>query len=206
VIAQENTAGYSDHAMVWGLQKRLIGVPSGEQWSIPGYGINGVSNLSLVSGDVFYTPIVVPYGYPTVTHVGGNVFDAATGTATMRVGLYEWDDGFPGALIHDWGTFAITATGTWSINVTDFTLEPGSYFLAVVANAPSGIPQIRQISLSAISSPALPWSSSPGVASDVATLTKSGESAQVSGGLSDPAPAPNGVLISGGPSIWFRTA
>jgi hypothetical protein len=123
---------------------------------------------------------------------------AATATAVTRVGIYAdaVDFNFPGALIADWGTIDSSAIADPTVaNVTiNQTLQPGLYWLAVVAQTAAGT--LRSSNpLEAINT------SAPGGSALEAALVQTG----VSGALPNPA-VPTGDASGAVPIVYLRAA
>jgi hypothetical protein len=67
----------------------------------------------------------------TVDRIAVDIQAAGWAGAVVRLGIYESDNGFPGALILDAGTVDATSTGTKTITISQ-TLAAGYYYLAAV--------------------------------------------------------------------------
>ena len=67
----------------------------------------------------------------TVDRIAVDIQAAGWAGAVVRLGIYESDNGVPGALILDAGTVDATSTGTKTITISQ-TLAAGYYYLAAV--------------------------------------------------------------------------
>jgi hypothetical protein len=90
--------------------------------------------------NLYYTPLWIPRT-TAFNLIGIYVTDTAGATtATVRLGVYEDLDEFPGALIQDYGTITTNATGQLTLGIS-LTRRPGLIWLAAVAHTAS--PQVR---------------------------------------------------------------
>ena len=67
----------------------------------------------------------------TVDRIAVNIQGAGSAGAVVRLGIYESNNGVPGALVLDAGTVDTTSTGTKTITISQ-TLAAGYYYLAAV--------------------------------------------------------------------------
>jgi hypothetical protein len=67
----------------------------------------------------------------TVDRIAVNIQAAGSAGAVVRLGIYESNNGVPGALVLDAGTVDATSTGTKTITISQ-TLAAGYYYLVAV--------------------------------------------------------------------------
>ncbi len=79
---------------------------------------------------VLYVPMLLVPGY-AYTNFGTRVIAQAAAGGVLRVGLYKWDQGFPGDLIIDGGTVASDSTGAKYVSIS-YTALPPVVFVAIV--------------------------------------------------------------------------
>ncbi|GAI99272.1 unnamed protein product, partial [marine sediment metagenome] len=117
--------------------EKLKSYTAADRWVIPGWFAYSTMNTVMGQGVLYYIPIFVP---ETTTYIGIGIFVGVSAAGKLaRLGIYEWDNGSPGALILDAGTVSVgTALGKAIIIAQ--TLPRGYYFLAIVSD---GTPQLR---------------------------------------------------------------
>lgn len=131
---------------------------------------------------LYYFPIFVP---ETVAYDRIAAYISVGAAGLMRVGIYAWSNGVPGALILDGGTVDTTSVAAVEVTISQ-TLTRGYYFLAYVANAAASILGMnRQWGMAG---PVTTPRSAPN--GNIMTLTfTDGRTADVADGLPNPAPA-----------------
>jgi hypothetical protein len=100
-------------------------------YTLPGWNLTALSSVSSEVGRLTYVPIYVD---EVRTYIGVATYVSPSTTVLLRTGLYSWNNGLPGSLIFDFGTFNASSTGLQTINFS-FTLQPGYYFVATVSNS-----------------------------------------------------------------------
>lgn len=127
------------------------------------------------------TLYAIPFIVPTPTTYSGLQFRNTIASGNARVGVYEDDNGVPGALVTDVGTSTLTGTSTKTVTAgSPFTLAPGRYWLAIVTDA----------TVSIVSQSTTMGGNPLGLAAGTDTTTIAGVSgAHTYGALPDPFPA-----------------
>lgn len=135
------------------------------------------TTTSFSANTLYATPFVVP----TPTTYSGLQFRNSTVSGNARVGVYEDDNGVPGALVVDVGTSTLTGTSDKTVTAgSPFTLAAGRYWLAIVTDA----------TVSIVSQPTTMGGNPLGLAAGTDTTTIAGVSgAHTYGALPDPFPA-----------------
>lgn len=137
----------------------------------------------------------------TIDRAGVWVTVAGGTGAVMRFGLYAYGtDGYPGALLFDWGTAAATTAGAMAEVTVSQTIAPGIYWLAVAHQNGASNPTINKVSAMSF-----------GVPVPTGNLNVTGAGPLISSGQSGvlPDPAPAGMAPSGShafPMVMLRTA
>ena len=166
--------------------------PATVRWVMPGWSYRSAASVVLASGYVHYIPIFVSEP-TTYIRIGIDVSAAGAGGTLARLGIYAWNNGVPGALILDAGTVAIDAIAQVEIVISQL-LQRGYYFLAIVcndANAACNGPNDSSMVTCPVSGVNGANTYLFGV-----VLSISGQVAQVAGGLSNPAVAPNALQVA----------
>jgi hypothetical protein len=132
----------------------------------------------------------------TVDRIAVNIQAAGSAGAVVRLGIYESNNGVPGALILDAGTVDATSTGTKTITISQ-TLAAGYYYLAAVGQGQGS--QVTGNAYSA-SQQIVPIDGTFHVGNGLVSYTKSG----VTGALPDPL-NPN-MISNVYPNIQLRLA
>jgi hypothetical protein len=91
--------------------------------------VNNNSSITLTHNRTYYEPIYIPktQTFNKIAMATGNTF---SGSATVRLGIYNSTDGKPSTLVLDAGTVVGTATATaYEITISQ-SLNPGFYWLA----------------------------------------------------------------------------
>ncbi len=186
-IATADAPGISNPSLL--LKPVLAG--GAQRHVIPGY-YNFLSSTKLmVAGDLLFIPIVLsdPTTFDRVfIEVTSN---ASLGGAIARMGLYNEKDGVPNSLITDWGTVPVTGLVTPSVQeiVVSPTIPSGNFFVAFVTNSNPVITTLKLAETASLPVSAL--SQSNNFIHDQVVLAVAGRSAEATGGLADPATAPD---------------
>jgi hypothetical protein len=108
-------------------------------WSLPGWLFYSKATQATGSDVIYYCPIYLNRDM-TFDRIGVEVVStSASGTEVVRMGIYEDDDGKPGALILDAGTVSGTSTGIKEITLNPvLSLTKGRYWLAGCAQSTTG--------------------------------------------------------------------
>jgi hypothetical protein len=99
---------------------------SGSYYLSPGSSVGG---STAVVNTTYYLPILVPVT-TTFDRIACMSFTSFSGTASVRLGIYNNSNGAPGTVLLDAGTVAITAASTMSAITISQSLSPGIYFMA----------------------------------------------------------------------------
>ncbi len=100
--------------------------------------MNSGGNMQPTPGTAFAIPFLVQSEWPPVVGIGISIYTQGSSGAVVRLGLYK-DNGkqYPGKLIIDGGTVAVTTAANQSVDIPATTLIPGLYWKIV---APQGAP------------------------------------------------------------------
>ena len=162
---------------------KLPGVP---RYVLPGWENEAFDTVTVTPGELVYTPILVSetttYTRIWIRTVGPSV------AGLCRLGVYRFTDGAPGALVLDAGTVATDPPGVKEI-VIALQLQPGYYFLARVCDAAANLRCVKR--LEPFGYPLSTFSQAQDLQHHRTLLAVAGQSAQVAGGLADPATAPD---------------
>lgn len=111
------------------------------EWTLWGAAPEGTGTLALVANTTVVTPLFVPQ-HTTMANVGLLVTTAGAGGVIARVALYEWNPVTRalGALVADFGTITVDATGIRSLAANGATIRSGWYAWVLVSN---GTPTVR---------------------------------------------------------------
>jgi len=169
-------------------------------YNCPGWAWTQTATVGFATGRLVYIPIFVPkqtaYDYMLI-----DVLTAAAEDSLARLGIYEWDNGAPGALILDAGTVAIDAVAMKFIAITQ-TLNRGFYFLAYVGD---GEPNLRTpAGGGGFLAPVHGQRHGAQGAMYYLCPFKDGQSGVVAGGFADPATAPDNRTNHTGVAIILR--
>mgnify|MGYP001592524472 FL=1 len=160
----------------------------------------GGTTLVVTAGRIYYLPIFVA-DPQTYIRIGAEVTVAGAAGKVIRLGIHAWNKGVPGALVLDAGTIAADAVATAEITISK--LLQGWYFLTFVSD---GAPTVRAL----LNTYAIPPVSGLRAGQDsvgpvwAILIETTGNDAQATGGLADPATAPDTGMGSGGPYIALR--
>jgi hypothetical protein len=100
---------------------------SGNYYLSPGSSVGGTTGIP--ANTTYYLPIFVPVT-TTFDRIACMSFTSFSGTASVRLGIYNNSNGAPGTVLLDAGTVSITAASTMSAITISQSLTPGIYFLA----------------------------------------------------------------------------
>ncbi len=159
--------------------------PAVNRFVLPGWVTVETDQLGAVIGEMIYTLVVVSENTTFIRMVA----EVTGGTAgSCRLGIYNYDNGMPGTLVLDAGVIDTEFSATKEITISQ-NLDPAPYFLASVCDSTATFTIAK--GLISHSLPFAGFSESINLLHDRVTLLKTGEVAQVAGGLSDPAVAPD---------------
>jgi hypothetical protein len=106
------------------------------KWDIPGWQFNhlysdGASGIYITNNKIIYYPILVTKStnFSEISLKNGN-----SNIVDIRVGIYSYVNGLPANIIQDLGLM-ITTDSAWSNKTTNFSLDPGYYFVAVTSES-----------------------------------------------------------------------
>ena len=99
---------------------------SGNYYLSPGSSVGGTTSSV---NTTYYLPIFVPVT-TTFDRIACMSFTSFSGTASIRLGIYNNLNGAPGTVLLDAGTVAVTAASTMSAITISQSLTPGIYWLA----------------------------------------------------------------------------
>jgi len=100
-------------------------------YTLPGWNFKALQN----TGSQVAFPIFVPiYINQTSTFSGVALYSNTTNGVSLRIGLYNSNNGLPSQLQYDFGLISGNSVGLKTIN-TQFTLQPGLYFLTTIGNS-----------------------------------------------------------------------
>lgn len=99
-----------------------------------GYSSGSPSSSSAnTNNHVQYTPFLIERVTKTTDLALYCVTANAGASAVLRMGIYSDNNGRPGTIVQDAGTASINTTGLKQLTFTEITLEPGRYWVAIVA-------------------------------------------------------------------------
>ena len=157
-------------------------------WVVPGWHVAEITLRTVSLGDLYFSPIFVPE-QTTFDRIAVGVNAGGGGGSKVRLGIYNWSDGAPAALVLDAGTVNVVGTGDKEIVIAQ-QLDRGYYFLAAVSNA---APQLfAPGGGSGLVTPVQALDTGVSGDLDHVVLFTSGRSGDVDGGLPAPAPAISG--------------
>ena len=172
---------------------------SGTNYVIPGWYANAMSVVQPTIGDLYHIPIYVPSLW-TYTGIVCHVASALAGV-TVRMGVYAWSGGGPGALVLDAGTVSAATTGAKEI-IISLTLDAGWYFLTFTCN---GLATMRTIDAATAAVPPLGGGENlAGLQPEVIIPAGRNSNATLSGLITPAEPALAGYGIDGFPAVWLR--
>lgn len=120
------------------------GLISGTYYAPPS-NTNAVANTARTTNTVSYVPFLVERTR-SFDRIAIRTSASFTGTATIRLGIYNNGNRQPTTVLLDAGTVSATATGTIYSATIDQSLNPGWYWLAAVVQATTGNSQLIGIS------------------------------------------------------------
>lgn len=171
--------------------KTALAYTTGSRYVTPGWASTGTASQVLGAGYQYFIPIFVG---ETTTYIRiGCLVTVLEAAKAARLGILRYTNGLPGGVILDAGTVSLAAAAAVEIAISQ-QLARGFYFLTLVSDA-TGTAACQGWNASAVHlSPLEGFSPSLNANNYITVLRKSAESAQVAGGLTDPAPTPDGVL------------
>ena len=182
----------------WVIAPPAIIKPAVTRYVLPGWFAEDSYQGVLVAGDLYYIPIFVT---ETITYIRIAIKVNTAVTGDVRLGIYDWSAGLPGALSLDAGILATGTTGAKEITISK-SLTRGFYFLCAVADAG---PTLAAPNAAKGMVLAVPGISTNGFGKFSSSIMKvGGRSADVAGGLADPAPAPDAINTSGFATVWLK--
>lgn len=115
----------------------LMAPASGEYLTAPSVPVyDGTGNFGALAQDaIYFVPIVVR---KAVEIDALALSCATTGTANIKLGLYDSDDEVPVNRLEAPTAVTLASTGVRSASITARTLQPGLYFLAALADGGTG--------------------------------------------------------------------
>ena len=154
---------------------------AGDKFTLPGWENEAFDDHTLTANQMIYIPCLV--SEPT-TYTGMFVRVNASAAGDLRMGIYRYFAGQPGALVLDAGTVSTGSNGVKEIAISQF-LEAGYYFLAYVCDATPDLRCIKR--LDPFTFPISGFDTAQNFAHRRVILVLEGQGGQVSGGLADPA-------------------
>jgi hypothetical protein len=190
------TASRSDHRHQGPVRPTI---PVNEvRWGIPGWTVKAVVASTTDWSFLAFFPIYVARA-TTYIRAAVHVTTAGAAGEFVRLGLYNYSDGFPSSLVADWGTVTIDALGLRQI-VINQPLQPGWYFLAL-----SAFFTTLQLRVPALASVIPPNSGHNATGAAVDSLFGALDSGPTGAGDPFPNPAPvPGTSFSVACPIWLR--
>lgn len=144
------------------------------------------------AGVIYYVPIMI-YDYMTMDRVAVNVTTLGA-SSTVRLGIYDNNNGVPGSRVADWGTISTATTGFKEITISQTYFTYGLYYFAVLTTATA--PQLSAVNPSAIYAHTGQGTLNTGLQTNVYTQTTT----------SFPSTATPVAAATFAPLVWFRSA
>ena len=185
-ITIEGVAGQDNRGMA-ALLKPTVKVAL-TRYVVPGWTSQSSGTKLYAAGEGRYQPIYVATR-TTYLGIAVDVTTAGAAGTLARLGIYQWDNGLPGARVLDAGTVSTATTGVKEIVISQ-ALDPGFYFLyCVVDGAPTLRAYLAVVAVAPVSGTSA--TATLGLAAVAAIVT--GRSADVAAGLPATAIAPTAV-------------